>query len=95
MLTRADVEKLAQLSRLQLSEGEKERFGAEIESILSYVSEIQSIAAQEPTKTAGEVRNVMREDTTPHESGIHTDTLVPLAPASEGNAIKVKTILSK
>ena len=39
------------------------------------------------------MRNVMREDANPHESGIYTEKMLEQAPAREGNYIKVKKIL--
>jgi aspartyl-tRNA(Asn)/glutamyl-tRNA(Gln) amidotransferase subunit C len=94
MISREDIEKLALLSRLKLSEAEKSKIDKEIGPILAYVSEIQSVASQEPMRTAGTLRNVMREDGQPHEPGAHTENIVSEFPQKEGNQLKVKTILS-
>jgi len=42
-LARADVLHIARLARLDLSEAEVERFGAELGSILTYVGEVQRV----------------------------------------------------
>ncbi len=39
------------------------------------------------------VRNAMREDKNPHETGINTDVIVAEFPRKEGNYLKVKKIL--
>lgn len=93
MIERADIEKLAELSRLALSEEEVARFQGEIEAILSYVGEIASIDVPLGQEAEDERFNVMREDGNSHESGIFTDALLALAPNREGNYIKVKRIL--
>ncbi len=95
MITAEEIEKLATLARLSLSPEEKERMRGEVDSILEYVATIQKVSAGAGKRTPSIVaqRNVMREDTNPHESGIHTEALVSSAPKREGDYIKVKKIL--
>ncbi len=97
MITKTDIEKLAKLSRLKLTEAEKEKYLKDMESILAYVGQINKIVPTFAKATAGSAKdlpkNVMREDDKPHESGIFTDALLKLAPRSEGNRVKVKKIL--
>lgn len=93
MLTRDDIENLATLSRIDLAEEEKDELLAELEAILGYISEISEVIAGEVEPQAGELRNVMREDTDPHEPGIHTQDILDDAPDSEDGYLKVKQIL--
>lgn len=89
MISNTDVEKLAKLARIAITEEEKAQFGKEIESILGYVSDIQKVAKEgERTLT---IKNVMRED-----EPVNTDpkNLIDSAPHSEGDFITVKKILS-
>ena len=37
MITKADIEKLAKLSRLKLTEQEKEKYATDMENILAYI----------------------------------------------------------
>lgn len=94
-ITKSEIEKLAELSRLALSEEEKERMQGEFDSILEYITAIQKISASTSERTPSIVArvNVMREDVNPHESGIHTEALLSVAPKREGNYIRVKKIL--
>lgn len=59
-----DVEHVAHLSRLALSEEERERFGAQLASILDYVEKLKELdtSGVEPTSHVIEMSNVMRED---------------------------------
>lgn len=89
-----DIEKLASLSRLKLSLEEKEMFLQDMESILSYVSELPDIPAPE-SRPKPVLRNVMREDGEPHPVGMHTEALLAEAPKSEDGYVSVKPILSR
>lgn len=85
---------LAKLARISLSEDEAEKLSREFEAILGYVSEVRSI---KPTDEEGEpslyVKNVLRGDSVPHESGIYTEKILNLAPERKDNYFKVKKIL--
>jgi len=94
-VTKSDIEKLAELSRLSLREEEKERMRNEFDAILGYVAAIQEVSAASSTRTRSVIAtvNVMREDTHPHESGEYSESLLSAAPRREGNYIRVKKIL--
>ena len=90
-----DIEKLAALSRIALSEEEKNSLLKDMDSILNYVDQVKEAVAIS-VENAGEKpysRNIWREDGKPHESGIFTETLLSSAPARHGQYIKVKKIL--
>lgn len=89
MITQNDVEKLAKLARISITNEEKAQFGKEIESILGYVSEIQEVA-KEGQQTIS-IKNVMRED---EVMGTDPKDLIESAPESQGDFITVKKILS-
>ena len=93
MIKREDIEKLAELSRIEVTGDEVDKFSRDIESILEYVSELTEIVTEEPDKCAGVLRNVMRSDGEPHESGLFTDAILSAAPEREKNYFKVKKIL--
>ncbi|HEY4511877.1 MAG TPA: Asp-tRNA(Asn)/Glu-tRNA(Gln) amidotransferase subunit GatC [Candidatus Paceibacterota bacterium] len=87
------VEKLATLSRIALSPEEKASLRKDMEAILGYVGEIQKAGVKEESPKAGIVRNVLREDVNPHESGAYTEDLLRAAPKREDGYVKVKKIL--
>ncbi len=100
MIEIKDIEKLAELARLEIPQDEKESFRKDVDSILQYVSQIQEafVLSTDAKITqnlpdADIVHNVMREDNNTHESGIFTETLLNEVPQREGNYVKVKKIL--
>lgn len=105
MLTRDDVNKLADLARIQLTDEEKDKLQKDMESILGYISELQK-APSSASATAGKaglaesheksnysLLNVMREDGDENESGSFTEDILSGAPKRKGDFFVVKKIL--
>lgn len=93
-MERKDIEHLAKLSRIAVSDVEADALAKDTTSILGYVSEIEEIAGStEGEKRVGALFNVMREDSNPHEPGAYTEDLLNLAPERAGQYVKVKKIL--
>jgi aspartyl-tRNA(Asn)/glutamyl-tRNA(Gln) amidotransferase subunit C len=67
MISKEEIDNLAQLARLELSDAEKESLGKDISSILEYVGQVSavSIDADAATKVpANQPHNVLRKDVT-------------------------------
>ena len=64
MLTRADVEKVALLARLRLSESELETMTGQLAQIVGYVDQLAEVDTEgvEPMAHAVETANVFAED---------------------------------
>ena len=95
MIKKDEVEKLAALSRIEITEAEKETLTKEIESILAYISEIQKVSGGVSDDGGELLTNVMRKDENPHESGVYTEKLLKAMPKSEKGFLKVKKILNQ
>ena len=95
MIERKDIDKLAALARIEMTDDEKGSILKDLESILGYVSEIQEVATTEAPaeERIGMLKNVMREDANPTAERTHTEEIVASAPRREGDYIKVKKIL--
>lgn len=94
-MKKEDIEHLATLSRIAVSDEEATALAKDITNILGYVSVIEEITgAHEGKKDVGALYNVMREDGVPHESGIYTDDLLRTVPQRQGQYVKVKKILA-
>lgn len=94
MISVSDIEKLAELARIRVPDAEKEALIKEIDAILAYVEQVRQAAGdKEKSDELGAVRNVLREDAEPHESGIFTEAILREAPSRQDNYIKVKKIL--
>ena len=64
-ITRAEVEQVARLARLELTDDEQERMTAQLDAILGYIDKLNALdtSAVEPTTTVIPMVSVMREDT--------------------------------
>ena len=94
MLEIKDIEKLAKLARIELTQEEKEKLLKEIDPILGYVAqlkEVVSVVGEE--KKAGELRNVVRVDENATETGKNTKDIVADMPDSQDDYLKVEKIL--
>ncbi len=86
-----DVEKLAELARIEIPDEEKAEFVKNLGSILGYVDIIKNAAVEGIKPEVGELRNVARED----EARDFDDRqkLISAFPDSDGDYLKVKKIL--
>jgi aspartyl-tRNA(Asn)/glutamyl-tRNA(Gln) amidotransferase subunit C len=64
MITREDVEHVAELARLELTAAEKEQFIAQLNSILTYIDQLNELDTTdvEPTSHVIPMSNVLRDD---------------------------------
>ena len=95
MATVEEVKKLAALVRISINEADLDKFTKEFDAILAYVGQLEALDL--PTDASGEkevLRNVMREDGEPHPTGEYTEKIVSAFPASEGDALVVKQIIT-
>ena len=89
-----DIAALAKLARLEVSAEELVKLEREIPEILKFVEQTQEVHASAPMHKPL-LRNVMRDDADPIESGKHTAKLLDAAPAREGDRIAVKQVISR
>ena len=87
-----DVEKLAELARIDIPSGEKKELLEDLQSILEYVDQIQAAPVKEEAVELM-IKNVFREDKDPHEPEAYTEKLMKEAPKAQNGYIKVKKIL--
>ncbi|MCK8825628.1 Asp-tRNA(Asn)/Glu-tRNA(Gln) amidotransferase subunit GatC [Fuchsiella alkaliacetigena] len=87
------VEKVAMLSRLELSSSEKEQMTEQLNDILEYADELNELETEdiEPTAHALPIKNVFREDKV-GESLARKDALKN-APQKEAGSFKVPQII--
>ncbi len=94
MATTEEVKKLAALARITVADGELEKFTSEFDAILAYVGQLEKLDLPEGESEKPALRNVMRADGSPHETGMYTEKLATQFPAREGDALSVKQIIS-
>ncbi len=93
-ISRDDVLHLAELSNLQLSDGEIAALETDLGNILGYVQQLGELdtSGVEPTYQVTDLENVWREDTVqPHVAD--RESLLSLAPDQADNQIKVPKVL--
>ncbi|MCK4386994.1 MAG: Asp-tRNA(Asn)/Glu-tRNA(Gln) amidotransferase subunit GatC [Candidatus Pacebacteria bacterium] len=88
-----EIDNLAELCRIEIPEKEKKELLGEMSAVLDFVKQIQEVETVEKKPTAGELRNVLREDKNPRAGGIYTKDILAEAPKTEKGYIKVKKIL--
>ena len=93
-LTREDVLKLARLARLDISDDEVEVFQKELNEVLEYVKQLDSVdvTGLEPTSQITGLTNIMREDEV-IDYGVSPKALLALAPKKQDGHIKVKRMV--
>ena len=94
MLEIKDIEKLAKLARIELTNEEKKKLPKEVDSILGYVAQLKEVVSVVGEgKKAGDLRNVVRDDINPTRNGTNTVDIVANMPNSQDNYLKVEKIL--
>jgi aspartyl-tRNA(Asn)/glutamyl-tRNA(Gln) amidotransferase subunit C len=88
-----DIEHVAKLARLALTDEEKERLRAQLGMILEHAAKVGEVAAADvpPTASAIARANVFREDEV--EPSLPVDEAVRNAPEREGDRFRVPRIV--
>jgi aspartyl-tRNA(Asn)/glutamyl-tRNA(Gln) amidotransferase subunit C len=95
-ITRKEVEHVAKLARLGLTEWEIEKYQKDLSQVLEYVEQLNKVDTKNVPETAQVtgLQNVFRDDVV-KKSTISLDELLKNAPAKEGRHLKVKAILKE
>jgi aspartyl-tRNA(Asn)/glutamyl-tRNA(Gln) amidotransferase subunit C len=91
----ADVEHVARLARLALSDGEKERMRSELDGILAYIDKLRAVDTSGvlPTSHAVPLTNVMRDDV--ERPSLPPDEMLANAPDRHGELFRVPKIIEE
>lgn len=94
-ISRAQVEKVAKLARLELSEAEVQEFTGQLSAILDYVAKMNELdtTGVEPLAHCLPITNVFREDIVKESLG--TEKTLANAPQRDGPFFKVPKILEE
>ena len=95
MITREDVEHVAELARLELTAAEKGQFIAQLNSILTYIEKLSELntAGVEPTSHVLPMSNVFRDDEV--RPSLDRAEVLAQAPAAEQDRFRVPRILDE
>ncbi len=92
MITVKDVEHVAKLARLELTDDEKQKFTEQLDNILDYFNQLNELDTTgiEPLSHPIPIYNVMREDSPSEFSEI--ETVLNNAPEEENGYFRVPKI---
>ena len=92
-LTLAEVEHIADLARLRLTEDEKARYRQQLSAILDYVAQLQALDTSgiAPTSSVLPARSVLRQDEP--RPGLATEALLSNAPQVDSDQFRVPPVL--
>lgn len=92
-LTKEEVEHIAELARLDLTEEEKARYREQLSEILDYAARLQSVDTSHisPTATVLAQRTVLRPDVAAR--GLSTDEALRNAPNAEQKQFRVPPVM--
>lgn len=94
MIKKTDIQALADLSRISVSEEEQESLAGDLENILAYVSELKEAEVGDGSENeTALVRNVMRADE-PTEDISTPEDILNEAPKTKNGFVVVKKILN-
>jgi aspartyl-tRNA(Asn)/glutamyl-tRNA(Gln) amidotransferase subunit C len=96
LISKDDVQHVANLARLALSESEKTQFTEELNAILGYVKEIEEVKVDnyERFDHYNLKENQFRKDEIEEVSNEDKNAILNLFPKKEGNSLKVKETLN-
>ena len=92
-ISTSDIQHLASLSSLALTDDEVDGLRQDLENIIGYIEQLGKLdtAGVEPTYQVTGLENVWRDDEV--QSGISRDELLNLAPEKQNHQVKVPQVL--
>jgi aspartyl-tRNA(Asn)/glutamyl-tRNA(Gln) amidotransferase subunit C len=95
VISRQDVEHVARLARLALTDAERERMREQLDGILAYIDTLRTLdtSATEPTSHAVPLVNVMRDDE--NRPCLSQDAALANAPDRSGDFFRVPKIIEE
>ena len=91
-LTQQEVEHIARLARLELTDGQKARYREQLSAILDYIAKLRQLDTQDvpPTAGGGLTQMILRPDET--RPGLSTEALLKNAPQAEDDQFKIPPV---
>jgi aspartyl-tRNA(Asn)/glutamyl-tRNA(Gln) amidotransferase subunit C len=94
-LTKEEVEHIAELARLELTEEEKARYREQLSEILDYAARLQALDTSHipPTSTVLAKRSSLRQDVA--AAGLSTEEALRNAPRTEQKQFRVPPVMDQ
>ncbi len=95
-LTAKEVQRIAALARLQLTDQEVESYRHQLSTVLDYIAQLEQVATESvaPTAQVTGLTTVLADDAVADQQ-LTTDQLLANAPQRAGDAIKVAAVFDR
>jgi aspartyl-tRNA(Asn)/glutamyl-tRNA(Gln) amidotransferase subunit C len=93
-ITKKEVEHIAELARIKLTEKEKNKMTKELGAILGYIDKLKEVDTEgiEPIANITGLENVFRKDEPAGAGQVEPENLLKEVPARKDNYVKVKEV---
>jgi aspartyl-tRNA(Asn)/glutamyl-tRNA(Gln) amidotransferase subunit C len=94
-ITKKEVERIAELARIKLTEKEKDKMTKELGAILGYINKLKEVNTEgvEPVAHITGLINIFRNDDNPREpDSENIRRLIEQAPGQKDGYVKVKSV---
>ena len=94
-LSKDEIQHIAKLARLELTDAELEKYGGQLSAVLNYIDQLKEVDVKgvEPTAQVTGLENVLREDEASDWDKQEIEEALADAPEREGRFIKVKRVI--
>lgn len=94
-LSKQEIQHIAELARLDLTDEELKKYGSQLSDVLNYIDQLKEVDVNgvEPTAQITGLENVLREDIIKDWNEKEVEEALADAPEKEGRFIKVKRII--
>ncbi|MDO8667521.1 MAG: Asp-tRNA(Asn)/Glu-tRNA(Gln) amidotransferase subunit GatC [bacterium] len=95
LLSKQEIQHIAKLARLDLTETELEKYGGQLSNVLNYIDQLKEVdvSGVEPTAQVTGLTNVLREDKAEDWDKKEIEQALADAPEKEDRFIKVKRVI--
>ncbi len=94
-LSKDEIQHIAKLARLELTDAELEKYGGQLSAVLNYIDQLKEVDVKgvEPTAQVTGLENVLREDVARDWDEKEIEEALADAPEREERFIKVKRVI--
>ena len=95
LLSKEEIQHVAKLARLDLTEAELEKYGGQLSAVLDYINQLKEadVEGVEPTAQVTGLTNILREDKIKDWDEKEIEEALADSPEQEGRFIKVKRVI--
>ena len=94
-LSKQEIQHIAKLARLELTDAELEKYGGQLSAVLNYIDQLKEVDVKgvEPTAQVTGLENVLRDDEAENWDEKEIEAALKDAPEREERFIKVKRVI--